>query len=411
MAERKTLALPPADEEAKRILAIQLDKPHGRRGDVVLTGLFVALIFAFAVLFWILPDKAMSQRENRTLAQMPDLTLESLMDGSFSADIAEYMADQFPGRDLFITLKAGMEGVLGKGGNNGVLWGKDGTLIPREDHPDTESLRENLSHLGRFSAYLAGEDIPMAVAVTGRSADVLTHALPPYYGTAYSDALLKTVADEASAAGLSYVDLATPERERATAGEYVYYRTDHHWTSLGAFYGYEVLAEVLGVTPAPLSAFERQVVADDFYGTAWSTAGAFWIAPDTVEFFRYDGDTAYTVTVHDAGAEKTLAGLYDEAHLSKKDKYSAFLGGNYAKLTVTGEGERDTLLLLKDSFANAAVPFLARHFDLVIVDLRYYKSSVVPLLDEYGIDAVLALYNIDSLTTPDSQLMLNAGIR
>lgn len=412
MADEKKNKLPKCDREAARLLAIQLtDAKHRRAGDLSLVTLFLTAIFVFAVLFWVLPDRETSERENRQLADMPKLTVESVLDGKFTADIAEYMADQFPGRDFFVTVKAMAETALGKGGNNGVLFGAGETLVTREDLPNTDNMRTNLAAIGAFSDWCAARDIPTVTAVTGRTADVLDHTLPAYYGAAYSDRLWDTLHAEADAAGVSLLDLRAPLRTRAQAGEYVYYRTDHHWTTLGAYYGYADIADALGVEAHPLADFERRTVSLSFLGTTWSTAGASWINADTMEFFRFPGDGAFTTTIVDNG--RTFAGFYDMDYLAKKDKYSAFIGGNNALVTVTADAaddSRETLLLVKDSFAHAAVPFLARHYDLVILDLRYYKKSVADLTEEYGVDQVLFLYNVDTLTASASQRMLQAGL-
>lgn len=166
----------------------------------------------------------------------------------------------------------------------------------------------------------------------------------------------------------------------------------------------------MGEEIAPIESYTREVVSDAFFGTTWSTAGMSWIAPDTMEYFRFAGDTDFTTTILDNGT--SFAGFYDRSYLSKKDKYSSFIGGNNALVTVTknGDADRPTLLLVKDSFAHSAVPFLAQHYDLVIVDIRYYKKSTAALIDEYGADRVLVLYNIDSLTSSADSVLLRAGL-
>ena len=413
MTDKKAEKLPVCDAEAARLLAIQMETGnHRKAGDVLLTALFLGAIFVFAILFWLLPDRATSETENRSLAQAPKVTAERILDGKFTADIATYMADQFPARDFFVTLKAASETALGRGGNNGVLFGKDETLVTRDDLPSIDNMKTNLAAIAAFTAHCESVGIPTTTAITGRTADVLDHTLPDYYGAAYSDRLWNTLSAEAEAAGVKITNLRDPLRARAHAGEYVYYRTDHHWTTLGAYYGYAAIAEAMGLTPAPLSDFDRRTASLTFYGTTWSTAGASWIDPDTMEFFRFDGDEAYVTSVLDAGKERSFPSFYDTDYLLKKDKYSTFIGGNNALVTVTkdGDADRETLLLFKDSFAHAAVPFLAQHYDLVIVDLRYYKKAPVALIDEYGIDAVLFLYNVDSLTASASQRLLMASL-
>lgn len=403
--------LPECDREAARLLELQRKSaPGSRRLDAVLCALFLGVIALFTVLHVLLPDRDKSETENRTLKQLPELSAESILNGKYTADIADYMADQFPGRDFFITLKAASETALGKKTNNGVILAEGGTLVTRDDLPNRENLRDNLASTDAFSAWCAQRGIPSLMAITGRTADVLDHTLPSYYGSYYSDRLWAEL--EAGAAGRSYdfLNLRNPLRERAAAGEYVYYRTDHHWTTLGAYYGYADIAGALGIEPAPLTDFRRETVSESFLGTTWSTAGASWVDGEVMEFFRFDGDGSYTTTIVDDGT--SFAGFYDESYLDVKDKYSAFLSGNHGLVTVTADNpaaERETLLLIKDSFAHAAAPFLARHCDLVIVDLRYYKMRVTDLVEQYGVDRVLYLMNVDSLTGSTVLRMLEAG--
>ena len=411
LRQRQRMKTPECDREAARLLAIQMG--GGKRAkslDHVFVILFAALILTMSVLFWAIPDRTFSETENKDLTQIPSFTWDALLDGSYTARIADYMADQFPGRDFFIRVKATAEMALGKMGNNGVILGEGGTLIPRSETIHRDNLTKNLSAIAAFTGWCEDHGVPTTTAVAGRSMDVLHHTLPQFYGASYSDALWGTLFQDFSDIDLKILPLKTPLHERAKAGEYVYYRTDHHWTTLGAYYGSEIILAEMGETIAPIESYTREVVSDAFFGTTWSTSGMSWIAPDTMEYFRFAGDTDFTTTIVDDGT--SFAGFYDRSYLIKKDKYSSFIGGNNALVTVrkNGDADRPTLLLVKDSFAHSAVPFLAQHYDLVIVDIRYYKKSTAALVDEYGADRVLVLYNIDSLTASPDSVLLRAGL-
>ena len=407
MAEK----IPACDAEAARLLSLQTrETPHARRWDTLLCVLFVGVIGIFTLLHWLLPDRDMSETENRTLTQFPPLSAKSLTNGSFTADIADYMADQFPARDFFINLKAASETVLLRGGNNGVIFAAGDNLITRTDLPNLENMESNLHSMQIFADWCKGKNIPTTAAITGRNADVMDHTLPAAYGSYFSDRLWQSFAEMTADASYPVLNLRDPLREKAAQGEYVYYRTDHHWTTLGAYYGYAAIMDSIGTEPYPLTDFERRTVSLSFLGTTWSTAGAGWINGDEMEYFRFAEDDQFTTTVKDDGT--SFPGFYEESYLAKKDKYSSFLSGNHALVTVTQNNptaDRETLLLIKDSFAHAAAPFLARHYDLVIVDLRYYKQRTISLVDEYGVDRVLYLMNIDSLTGSTVLKMLEAG--
>ena len=192
--------------------------------------------------------------------------------------------------------------------------------------------------------------------------------------------------------------------------EQMLYKTDHHWTSFGAWRGYCETVKRMGGEPYPLSAFEPELVSDSFYGTTWSSGGMKFVSPDKMYYLRYEGDEDYTTTITDNG--KVFDGFYDMEYLTKKDKYSSFISGNNALVKVekkNGDG-REKLLIIKDSYAHSLVPLLARHYDLVIVDTRYYKKSVRALALDEGCDAVLINAYFGTFTSSNIFSMLKYGL-
>jgi hypothetical protein len=208
---------------------------------------FLLLIFVLAILFFILPDKAFSEQENRALQQAPKISysekpLGRLLDGSYTADIAKYYADQFPARDLFIGVKGFTEIALGKKENNSVLLAKDGYLITRPSDPDYEALEENLASVADFADLMKRMDIPVTLAVIGRTYEAMSSYLPDSFPkdlTNRSWDYVQSVADGSQS--LHYVNLLEPLKSMIDNGQAprpIYYRTDHHWTTLGAYYAY-----------------------------------------------------------------------------------------------------------------------------------------------------------------------------
>lgn len=317
------------------------------------------------------------------------------------------MADQFPARNFFVGLKAAAERMLLRGGNNGVIFAKDGYLVKRFDDVDDGTLKSNIGFISAFARSASSEGIEVTTAVAGRETDVAISALPASYGSDSSDRTWNVISEAFGDGGTEFIDLRLPLRERFDGGEYVYYKTDHHWTSLGAYYAYLETAGSVGVTPSDVSAFTRETVTDSFFGTTWSSACAKWIEPDTIELFRYDGDADL---VTDRGDER-FEGLYDTSYLEEKDKYSVFLGGNAARIDVTStEGGREKLLVIKDSFFHSLAPFFAKDCDLVLIDLRYYNGSPVELCREEGINKVLILLNVETLGEESGLRKLALGL-
>ena len=397
--------------EQDRLLSLQKELSGSSKGsDIALIALFLAIIFGLAVAFFIIPDKSFSEEENRALQGAPALSspgkfADRLISGKFTSEVAEYYADQFPLRDSFVGLKAAV--VLGLGGreNNSVISAEGGRLaeLPKSFSPDT--VKRNTDILSRFGEEIKKSGAELTVLAAPRSADVFESFISAPRPLIYTEETRQTISSGLS--GTELIDLYDILAPGVAAGEYLYYRTDHHWTTLGAYYGYCSLVESMGITPYSLEDFTPETVSEEFYGTAWSKAGMKWIAPDRMQFFRYEADGLFT-TVLEGKADSAFDGFYDESYLQKKDKYAAFLSGNNGRVTVTldhghDEGKtREKILIIKDSFAHSMVPFLARHFDLEIIDLRYYKESVSELIRENGISRVIAIYNYDSFVTENS---------
>ena len=401
-----------ADEEQKRYFEIEKKYEKNNRAlNIALTAAFFAFIYVFAILFWALPDKDVSVEENRSLAAAPEFSFKTLADGSYTADFATYMADQFPARNFFVGMKAQAERLTLRGGNNGVIFADDGYLVKRFDSPDEETYRKNVGYICDFAAFAKSEGIDVTIGIAGRTLDVAQSVLPSVYGTDSSDKTWSIIESAFKDNGTAFADLKTPLKERFDAGEYVYYKTDHHWTTLGAFYAYTELARAAGIDPAPRDLFRRDTVSDSFFGTTWSSAGAKWIGPDELDFFRFDGDESLVTDRGDDGG--SFDGLYDVSFLEKKDKYSAFIGGNAARVDVTSnDGEREKILVVKDSFFHSMAPFFAKDYDLIMIDLRYYMDTV-PVIDicrNEGVDKVLFMLNAETLGDESGLRTLKIGL-
>ncbi len=381
-----------------------------RKLQIVTVVLFVAVLFSFSVGFWITPDRTFSEQENRSLRSFPKFTWKKLAQGAFGDEINDYFADQFPLRDLLVGLKGYSENTLLKGENNGVILGEDGQLltrlfdmlqadgsiVPDTDVFDPATVEKAIDGINRAAD---ASEIPFSVLLTGRVIDVAisSTSYPPVFGDALLEQLRLGIKDSAD-----YIETVPMFREKYDAGEYVYYKTDHHWTTLGAYYAYVEIMKSFGMESEilPMSAFEREVVSTDFYGTAWSAGGMKFVSPDEIEFWTLGNESEFTVTAD--GRE--LSGFYNEAYLEKKDQYSAFLDGTHDVVTITKDGEdRPVLLLLKDSFANSLAPFLAQHFDLVLLNLSSRRdfTDVTTLAKDYQADRALIVYTVENVVTAD----------
>ena len=346
----------------------------------VTTAVFCAFLALLGILHLVLPDRTFSPVENRNLRQVPAFTWRALREGSYTAALETYLEDQFPLRDGWMGLKTRWEWLLGKREFHDVfLCG--GALIGRVGEGDR--WEQNLGFVDRLAEKT---DIPVYLGLIPTAAEVWKDRLPHGADSADQSALLK----EARGTGAVWADIAGALA--AHSEEPVFYRTDHHWTSLGAYYGYRALLEAMGETPAPLGTAET--VSEDFYGTLYSSSGVHWIAPDTIE--RYISGENVTVENFEKGE---MHGLYVDSFLEEKDKYASFLGGNTPLYIVRNPeaASREKLLVVRDSYSDALAPFLSLQFaEVHLLDLRYYRTSVAEYAKEKDIDRIFVCYSVEN---------------
>ena len=377
-----------------------------KRYCIFITALFCAFIGVFLVANAVSPDRTFSEVENRNLEQLPAVdfgTPEKLFrdgnffNGQFMRDFETYTTDQFIGRDAWVDLKARTERALGKKENNNVYFADNDTLITRFDQPAADRVTENLNYVNKF---VENVDIPVVFSLIPTQACIWADRLPEGAPNASQTDLMAQA--QGAVTGATWADVYTPLMEHKD--EDIFYRTDHHWTSLGAYYGYVGLAEALGYEPVPLSDYEETVRSTEFYGTVFSSSGVRWVKPDTITtYVPDDGITVVSHTYDNSGnpVEEQRA-LYVESFLSVKDKYSMFLGGNQSLGVVTNANNPDgpKLLIIRDSYADSLVPFLTAHYsEIHLIDPRYYHLSVKDYVAQNGIDQALVLYSVPNFVT------------
>ena len=377
--------------------------------DIAVTVIFCAVFLLGSIFTFVLPDKDFSENENTSLTTLSYVFSGNVVDNLFSGELfdraANYFRHQFPLRDKMLELKAFTDMALVRYETNGVIYGADGYLIPREDNASTAFVGGNAAAINSLLEAFEMDGTDALFALVPRPCDVLEKYYPSAYSGAPLEKVREIILDTAPA-----LDLKPALKSAADKGEYVYYKTDHHWTSYGAYLAYCEIMRGFGLSPLPIESFEREVVSTEFFGTSWSSVMSPSVQPDTVEFFVCkDAPELVTEIVYE---NRTFDGIYDRSALDKKDKYLAFMGGNYglAKVTAKNGESREKLLIVKDSYANSTVQFFAAHYDLVIVDPRYYKESVYELAKEENADRVLILCGVDGMTDANTYLVLNFGL-
>ncbi len=359
------------------------------RSKWVQTLLFLAFIGVFFLINLIWPDRTFSEQENRYLQAAPRFTLSSLFSGKFTSDFETYLTDQFAFRDGWIALKARTELASGKRDNNGIYLCAGETLIEPFTAPKQADMEFSLDAI---NALAESAGIPVTFALIPSASEVWRDKLPDGAPNDSQSAVIETA--------YSYVKARTADvlgALTAHADAPVYYRTDHHWTTEGAYYGYTAIANAMGLEPVPLTDYTETVVSRQFYGTAYSSSGFSWVKPDSIS--AYVPRDGIKVTNYPVGAPEE-GSMYVETFLEAKDKYKYFYGGNTPLLTIeTQHRDAPTLLILRDSYMDAMSPFLTAHFSKIhIIDLRYFKTSLHAYIEENAIDSILVCYNVKNFS-------------
>ena len=366
-----------------------------KKQNSIIIAVFGLLIVSLGLLSWLTPDAEFSENENRVLQQLPRLTADTVKSGDFGDEVEDYLSDQFWQRDRWTAIRSRAKMLLLNRDIGGVYLADDGYYIEKvtPNDLDGERLAKNLQTLRQFvdrcaENGMAAENMTFLPVPTPGC--ILRDKLPEYATLFDEDAVFAQM--EAALEGYRLPDLREPFA--AAAGErQLYYRTDHHWTTAGALLGYQCYRAALGL-PVPDEADFTVEEYPGFRGTLYSKVLDANAATDTVMLYRQPGDTGWSVRYDNTDH----AGCYDTAKLSQKDMYEVFFGGNWPTVTIRGGAENGRrLLVLKDSYANAFLPFAAADYEeIVAVDLRYYLGSLSELMQQEGITDLLVLYSTSS---------------
>ena len=377
--------------------------------SMFLTVLFTLFIGGILVGSLVLPDQEFSQLENRYLAKPPKLSLETLDSGDFMEDAEDYVNDHIIGRDFWVALKAWSERLSGKQENNGVYFGKEGTLLNRLDEPVWEDTpaqgntpaQQGLGTRAEYVNALAGSlNVPVYFGIIPSSSEIWSDRLPAGAPTADEAAIIQRLYDTVQTFTIDLYSALEQHKD-----EEIYYRTDHHWTSLGAYYGYTALMEAMGMEAVPLDESAKVTVSDSFYGTIFSSSGVRWVAPDHID--RYISDEGLTVTSY-FDSNPTQGSLYVDSYLDQKDKYSSFLGGNQPLCIIdTAHTDAPKVLVVRDSYTDSLAPFLTQNFsEIHLFDPRMNLNSVKSYVEEHEIDQVVVLYSISNFVSAKNLFVL-----
>ena len=356
--------------------------------------LFFLFIFCFMIADGLWPKRAESDLERRDLAQFPKFSFSSLVKNEWTAKYGEYTKDQVIGRDSWLKAQSLCESLLFRKeeiggamiGKNDALFTKMFALTPTEE----KLLQKNTTLVQQFIEKFPGQvTFLLAPSSSVINAEELPANTPMLDENARLDTIFSTVGEANS------LDL----REPFTAAKddvQLYYDTDHHWTSYGAYLAYQQFCQMRSLTPMEVSESDYTTVPG-FYGTTYSKALYWKSKPDTIAYLDLpNAMTVWNVSPTFELTENFTATMYDKSKLETGDKYAMFLYGNNGYSTIEGDGE-GSILVVKDSYANNFIPYLTANYARIgVIDPRGFGLSVADFAQQEGYDEVLLLFNFQS---------------
>ena len=350
-----------------------------------------SLCVIFSLALALLPKSGWSENENRELASFPELTAKELLHADFLSDMESYLADHFPLRDFLVSVNTKSNELIGRREINSVFICGNGTLIDRYKEPKrTEVI---LKAFNRLPGAVGDRQVTLLIAPT--AAEIYKEKLPPFVRQADQMETMRRLYEGFEGETVDVTQTLRDHRFRYP----LYYRTDHHWTTYGAYYAYAALCRQWELEPVPMEEFDVRKVTDDFRGTTYSKVNDLTVRGEPIYRFSLPGQN---LTVrYGAGDRATEGMLYNEDYLRRKDKYSYFLDNIHELIVIRNPDARTDrkLVVIKDSYANCFIPFLTTHFaEISVIDPRYYRESVIKYINaDEGVTDVLVLYNLGTM--------------
>lgn len=368
-----------------------------KKENLITVIIFLGMLLMGGILFLLIPDRDFSENENRYLAKSPEFNKEDLISGEYMEAFEEYVSDQFPFRNPLMAVASSYKYLIGMRDINGTYVGSDGYLMNKTEvyQVDDERIAKNLTYINdffeKYKKRLGQENI--CFMLVPEASMVMTNKLPYLAEHEWEAELMNNIRGQIKGAAV-----IEPEKSMSESDRQLYYRTDHHWTTYGAFEAYKEYASYYGRN-VDESDYDFVEVSSSFQGTLYSKVLLPNSAKDVIVI-----NTKYSdVTLM---ADNAAGKLYDLEALEQKDKYEIFLGGNYGIVEIDGSG-KGSLLIIKDSFANSFVPFLLEDYDkIIMIDLRYYTGDTDMLIEKENITNILVLYQITNFISDENMIKL-----
>ncbi len=370
------------------------------KSSLILITVFCFFIGIISILYAFMPKSDYSETEKRKLQEFPEISFASIKSGEFSEGFEKYLADHTPLRKSFVAINTYYEYMRGNNGSNGVYLGKDGWLIEKPFDKDEEKnirLSDNLNNIKSFVKNITQPVYFIAVPTKG----YIYNDMLPSNALEYNDKAYLTEIQSNLSNKVKYIDITSSFEDNKNDFQ-LFYKTDHHWTSEGAFIAYKQFCLTKNIS-APLENSYNIKTFSGFYGTSYSTSLYTLTKPVDIKLYinkATNGNAKISIYNNTGKLESTYSNLFFNDRLKEADMYQVYLDGNHARVDIETGNDGGTLLIFEDSFGHCFTPFIAENYSKIIkIDLRYYLEDVQEIIENENIDEVLFIYGLDELCT------------
>lgn len=356
---------------------------------------FNKIFFVIFVIMWlgltigniVAPKKKYSENENRYLNDVPKFSVETLLNGKYALGIEASINDHFILRDQWISTQSILEYGIGKRESNNVYIA-DNALMSKLSITDDKNINTNIDGIKHFADTTK---IPTYTMIIPSAASIQSYKLPKFATPIDEKKIISDINNNLNNS-ISVYNTLYENKDK-----YIYYRTDHHWTTYGSYLAYVEYCKALNLTPIKYSA---KKLTDNFNGTLFSSSGVRFVDSDTIE--AYYSENFNGCEVFDGVKTTSYDSIYFNDFLNQKDKYAFFLGQNQPLVRIFGKNNTGKkLIIFKDSYAHCMAPMLLEHYDeIALIDLRYIMTddlNKIVNINDYN-DA-LFLYSLDTFST------------
>lgn len=334
-------------------------------------------------------DKNFSNFENRSLAQRPVFYFDDFLKGRFSKDYERYINDQFVFRDTWIDLKSRSEYLLGKIENNNIIYGKDNFLFEKYEKVDEENLAKNIDSVLGFIKKISNNNVNFMIIPSSYTIykDYLPYGINLVDQEFYINNIYNYLSNYNNTKTISLIDIFKENNDK-----YIYYKTDHHWTSFGSYLAYSEFVKNNNLSLVDINNLNKHEV-NNFYGTYFSKSKNFNAESDLITYYDVPN---LSVSIDGVPVDN----INDNSKWSSSDKYSAFLRGNNGLTIIQNNNisNNNKILVLKDSFGNSFIQYLVNNYkEVYVVDLRGFIGSFNEFFKSNNFDDVLIMYNFINL--------------